>query len=538
LTFDLLCGNVSSQREIYILKGEIKMRKNKKNYYEIIGLEADASVDEIKKRISIMLQNLKNKKNRGEINQARFDEGYNYLAEIWNTLRDEEKRNAYDTSLRNSNHEPKNSKIKSLFQNKRKIVKYAVIGIAAIAGTVLTLNLFGSVGKKLANKTGAKEGKGIYMDDPSYNPNVGYDINNSYGYSNQQPTDNYQSDSYTDAMETKDAEIEALKKEINDLKGNQQQKSVNNTTSNIPELVNYGDINDSALLEERATKMVNQLNAAGLYNIGTYAPYTVDEMKEIIRYVNGVYVPEDEVDALSKVDDFLNLLLSPLNNETFINIVNYQGGEDSFKKDVEAKAKNPNKVEFVKNMLFGNSNVGPYLQWLENQYYKMQMTTDRERSNKIYNNVMKSLAEFSFGDGFELNGKVYKEGMALGLDKVNSGNVLQALVSMIQPLRTANAKNYYTITDSHISANPDKNKVHIPYLQITEWYTPLCDEKYYEFDENGYLLVDQKAASEVGIKADPQSSENFASINQMNTANALLEQLYGKDKDYSKILTK
>jgi len=47
--------------------------------------------------------------------------------------------------------------------------------------------------------------------------NILYDINNSYGYSNQQPTDNYQSDSYTDAMETKDAEIEALKKEINDL---------------------------------------------------------------------------------------------------------------------------------------------------------------------------------------------------------------------------------------------------------------------------------------------------------------------------------
>lgn len=323
-----------------------------------------------------------------------------------------------------------------------------------------------------------------------------------------------------------------------------EQLSPNNTNTNngnngsMSGIVNYGNINDEQLLNTRATNLVNQLNAAGLYNFKTNAPYTVDEIKEVILYVNGVYDPKDEVEAMSKVDDFLNLALAPLNSETFIYTVAYQSGEESFKPMVEENIKNFKRVNFVDNLLFGDSTVGPYLKWLEDQYCAMQTTTDREECNRIYNSVLQSLAEFSFGNGFELDGKVYKEGMALGLDKVNSGNVLQFLVYIIEPFRTAKANDYYTITDKFLSADPEENTINVPYLQISEWYTPLCDYDTYQFDDEGYLLIDQVGVPEAGIEERIQSGHNFASINQMNTINALLEQLYGKNIQADRTLNK
>lgn len=466
-----------------------------KNFYEILGVDIDATKDEIETAYNDVLTDLYVKRNSGEISKDEYSELFDELDEAHDTLIDDEKRHNYDEALKKGC-----SKEKGKGKGKK-----AVTG--AIAGTLALSLLAGGLGYYLGTR------------------NTGAHLTNPVSVSDEKTT--LPTETVSDTEETVTTETTEEKTQ-----------TALEVTSNLPELVNYGDINDAKLVEERAQNIKNQFDAAGLYNFATNAPYTLDEIKDVIYYINGAYVPTDELDAIQKVDEFLNMCLAPLNTEAFINAVNYQGGEDSFKPMVEQTTGPLAKVEFVKNTLFGDSTVGPYLLWIEDHYDKILTTTDREEGNRLYNEVFQSLADFSFGDGFELDGKVYKEGMALGTDKVNSGNVLQMLVYMFEPFRTGKANDYYTTVDKHISANPEENKVNIPYLQISEWYTPLCEYEHYEFDDEGYLLIDQNAVPEAGIEERIQDGRNFASINQMNTANELLERLYSKDKATEKKLTK
>ena len=280
-------------------------------------------------------------------------------------------------------------------------------------------------------------------------------------------------------------------------------------------LVNYGDITDEELLNERVNSLLEELNAAGLYNMYTNAPYTFDELKDLILFMNGAYVPNDELDAYTMVDRFLELVLAPTNSEPLLYAVNYQGGEDSFKDIVSTNANGMTRVNFVDNILFGNSTAKPYLKWLEDSYYQMLCTTDRETCKAIFESVIQSLADMLYGNGFTLDGYTYTKNDFLGLERINGGNLLQLLVYMIEPFRTQYTKDDYYVTNNLISANPDENQVEVPFLSITEHFNPLCAED----------MTDEEIA-DTGLIYDGQEGKNFAEINQINTINAALQNLY------------
>lgn len=451
------------------------------DFYTYFGTKRDATYEEIKEAYNEKIAELYDARNNGAISEKESDELLLEIQRAFEVLSDEDSREAYDEWLAEQEKNLDNdvdieeAEAKKKARAKKNKTGKGIIAVCLAAAVVIS-TLGWSISQLIKN---SKKGKdSTSLPTISVGPNPGSESTGA----------------------TSSTETSSL---------------VEDVVSNLPKVENYGDISDAKLVEERATSLLGQLNNAGLYNMATNAPYTVDEIKEVILYMNGAYVPENEVDALSKVDEFLNLAIAPLNSETFIYSVGYQSGEDSFKDKVAENAKKLEKVSYVKSLLFGDSTIAPYLQWIEDQYYKMVMTTDRKECAKIYDSVMQSLAEYSFGDGFELNGVVYKENMGVGLDKINNGNMLQFLVCIIEPFRTNMTSDCYTITDKYLSANPDENKVDISYEQIAEWYTPLCSADDYEFGDQGFIKIEDYS--------------NFASVNQINTTNALLENLYGKN---------
>lgn len=447
------------------------------DFYTYLGISQDSTIEDIEKAYQEKIEELYDSKNNEEISDEEADRLLKETQRAYEVLSDEETRNEYDKWLEENDNDLEEAKGKKKEKKSR-------IGLKITAGCVAAAVAVSAIGWYIAQAIKNKDDKNL-ADGPS---------------TSTSDSSTPDSDNSTTSEESK--------------------TPVEDVVSNLPKVVNYGDINDTKLVEERATSLVNELNNAGLYNMATNAPYTAEEIKEVMLYMNGAYVPENETDALSKVDDFLNLVIAPLNSDTFIYSVGYQSGEDSFKDKVKENAEKLEKVEYVKSLLFGDSTIAPYLQWIEDQYYKMIMTTDREKCTRIYDSVMQSLADYSFGDGFELDGIVYKQEMGVGLDKVNSGNMLQFLVYIIEPLRTNMTSDYYTVTDKFISADSTKNKINISYEQIAEWYSPLCSADDYEIDDQGFIKIENES--------------NFASVNQINTTNALLENLYGKDmKDIS-----
>lgn len=443
------------------------------DFYTYFGIDQDATMEEVEEAYYEKIGEIKSRNDNNEIDEKEADRLLLETNRAYEVLSDEETRKEYDEWLKEQANE---EEVKDKKEGRPKKTR---VGLR-----ILAVCLAGAV-------VGSAIGWYLYLLKKNKNDK---DLTSTPSIS-----DSYNSGSESTGATTSD-ETSSL---------------VEGIVSNLPKVENYGDIKDAKLVEERATSLLEQLNNAGLYNMATNAPYTVDEIKEVILYMNGAYVPENEVDALSKVDDFLNLAIAPLNSETFIYSVGYQSGEDSFKDKVAENAKKLEKVSYVKSLLFGDSTIAPYLQWIEDQYYKMVMTTDRKECAKIYDSVMQSLAEYSFGDGFELDGVIYKENMGVGLDKINSGNMLQFLVYIIEPFRTKMTSDNYTITDKYLSANSNENKVNISYEQIAEWYSPLCSADNYEFGDQGFIKIEDYS--------------NFASVNQINTTNALLENLYGKN---------
>ncbi len=463
-----------------------------KNIYEVLGVSHDATKDEVIKAYAKKKNALQQKRNSGAIETSEFISQLDELDEAKAILLDSDRRKAYN----NGNPTKKTGATTGTKEkSNNSVLKKVAVGtcIVALAASIVGCSAWGL--SKLSDKK-----------DEQYTgtPIVPYETIAP----TQQPT------------------TEVTVDPTNPPAPEETQAPV--VPSDVPEMVNYGDAKDDALLTERATKLLEEMNANGLYNMGTNAPYTVEELKTLIQYMNGAYKPQNEDEAYTLVDEFLNLAIAPLNSEHVLFAVQYQGGEDSFKDTVQGYINNFHRINFVDNMLFGNSSAYPYLKWFEDQYNAMLCTTDREECTRIFDSMMQSLADMVYGDGFTLNGKVYDKNDFLGLDRVNSGNILQLLVYIMEPFRTDTTKNTFTVHNKLLSANPEEQEAEVDFLKITEYFNALCEDDLHDIslDDDGYLLIDQP------------DGKNFSYINQVNTINCALMEYYGKDNAYTNVYQK
>lgn len=94
------------------------------------------------------------------------------------------------------------------------------------------------------------------------------------------------------------------------------------------EIKNFGDATDDAVVTEKATKVADYYNQVGILNLRTGNAYTVEEIKDIILFMNAAYMPEDEADAFTIVDRFLDFVCGPLSSTQTLDMINYMANSD------------------------------------------------------------------------------------------------------------------------------------------------------------------------------------------------------------------
>ena len=350
-----------------------------------------------------------------------------------------------------------------------------------------------------------------------------------------------------------------------------------------PMVMNYGDISDTDLVQQRATNVVNQLSQAGVINMNTGLPYTVDEIIKVNQFICGAYVPEVEAEAYSMVNDYLNFCI--MDSDLTIAFANVNGIDWNSIEDQELlnALKNtdlPNlqrlqettpKIMIVDNMLYGDVSVAAYnyLKMFESKYQEMIYSTDQKLCDDIYLDLTYSLTRLRVNGEytFTWNNEQYTVTMNdfSGKDKINAGNILQYYVFMYQTAfsKIEEAKmnelgnsvyngiddpsgDKYTYTyvpgevhgetvedsehligyhDENISLDDSVNYADHKYLETTEYFNAACYQSIsledIALDDDGYIFL-------IGN----QEGENFSTMNQVNSINAALANFYAKGLDY------
>ncbi len=361
-----------------------------------------------------------------------------------------------------------------------------------------------------------------------------------------------------------------------------------------PLVVNYGNISDEELVSKRATAIATQLREAGVINMNTGVPYTAEEIVRVTQFMCGAYIPENEGDAYAMVNEYLNFCL--MDSELTIAFANVNGIdwdsiEDEAFKTALMETDLPNlqrlqettpKINIVDNMLYGDVSIAAYnyLKMFETRYQEMIYSTDQAKCDDIYLDLTYSLTRLRVNGEYTFTWDNNEYTVTMndfnGRDKVNAGNILQYYAFMYQ---TAFSKigeaqinelgnsvyngiddpsqDEYTYTyipgeihgdtvedsehrigyhDENISLDPNVNYADHKYLETTQYFNAICysglDLAEISVDDDGYLFL-----------LGNQSELNFSTLNQINTINAALSNLYTNGLDYynstfNKTLTK
>lgn len=321
-----------------------------KRLYEILGLKKDATYEEIEEAYNDKMTELYIERNTGKITRDEFNELFDELNYAHDTLVDE-----FEDEL--DNEEPTR--------------KRGGLGVKIVAGAVaaaVAVSIFAGAYALTKRNTNAES--------------------NQVGYETSAEKDTPESQTPSQSQESEQPQSQG------------ESQTEGQEEKNIPAAVQYGSIKDSALVQERATALVNELKAMNIVNPTSGSLYTVDEITTLILYANGVYTPEtmEEIDVLHL--NLLNLLISPLNTDEYLYHVVYATGNDDFKDMAVEAATNVKPINFASAFAeYEQNGVYPLTQWMQQKREQIYSTTDREEINKIYVEVGQVMADIMKGNG-------------------------------------------------------------------------------------------------------------------------------------------
>lgn len=588
------------------------------NFYTLLGINQDATMDEVEQAYQDRVTDLYTLRSSGGLDDEIFNARFNNLNKAHQALIDEERRNEYDNYLARRNggrgaNENENSSKKEIVKKVATGAICAVLTVSLVAGAV-----FGGLKlKDYLTERNNKPDTSQSMVDSSVLPNnngvlpntgnIGMASNveerasrvveqlNNAGFVNEETSQPYTVDEvsgvieYIDgayvaengenpvnqvavlenkaiqvAQQLKDAGLinaktgqaytaEEIKDIIQYINGdyalegdeaisivydflnlvvtpinNQQVNTNTDQTGNSfvnPDTSNtftgnYGDIMDDALVTQRATSLVSELNAMNIINPVTCVPYTVDECVGLIKYANGVYVPAtiEEIDVMHL--NLLNLFISPLNTDPYLFHVVYASGNDDFKDMAVEAATQVKSVDFGEAFCeYGQNGVYPLTRWMQEKREAIYATTDRETINKIYVEVGQVMADIMKGNGctitIEENGseKTYK----FTSEQILANHASAMLLTIDAQLIFANK---YEVRDANDKVVDSSQTVWLVYNkfngdepdqvsldEIEAWINNGCD---YEWGIEDVLINGQTFGQRIQGDMEGMAQNNFA----------------------------
>ena len=401
-----------------------------KKYYEILGLNEDATLEEVNDSFTRLSAMLYNARKNGEISRAdyatRFDEleaardaivsaakkeaeEAALVAEIEKNVKKEADKAVKEAKEEEKKKEEETGKKKEEETGTKKatetktVVKQSKVeketgakksGLGwKIAAVVLTgLLIIGAV--KGCQDSKKDRSTGAYVTG---RPAVTETIDETKTGQEETIPTTTQTPEATETQETQTQETQTPE-----------------DYSNREYVVDLGSVQDETLVRARAQELADQLNAAGIVCPRTGLPYEVDQLVQLIQFVNGVYIPDtqEEIDIL--YFDALDLSTAQMNTQYYMDHINYAMGMD----DVLGRINSENNVTHV---TFSEAFVGyngngayPLIQWIEQKRIQAYSTTDRAEKDRIMYEVFQVLADLMKGNGCTItiyDGKEAKEGI-------------------------------------------------------------------------------------------------------------------------------
>lgn len=427
-----------------------------KNYYQILGINDNATTAEVMKAFSDKVDALRKQLSEKKITQQAYDYSYSALTEAAEVLSDASTRKAYDKDRAKNNTRTKVVQTEEGTKEAKKGRSIlAGIGISLLALWILTTAVLSGHLIYDAIKRAQLEG-----DDTR----PGYEI-----------------------MIDEDEEDK-----------NKEEDKVQD-----PKVKNFGDPTKEADINAVVNSIDAQLKDLNIVNLQTGNPYSKEEIKAIVQFVNGAYKPSKEADAYTMVDEYLNFVANIISSPKTLNMIQYQANSDVVTEDiVKADIKECKPFDFT-SLLMGDSGCHEVISYFNGLYGQMLSTTDRVEYKAIHNELYQSLAQLMYGDGLVINGKTYTMREFEGIGNLNDGLVFNLLMYNVMPFHVEGIDQSFTV---HSSQAGD---VVVPIKAIDEQFNALCDVDELRIDDNGLVVY--------------RDASNFATITQINAINAALE---------------
>ncbi len=287
------------------------------------------------------------------------------------------------------------------------------------------------------------------------------------------------------------------------------------------EMKNFGDASNPDEVKDRAQKILNAINESNevytelyggpaIINNITGQPWTLEEISDVIRFVNGAQPAKTDNEAQFYLDELLELICNPFDSEPFrVEDINYKAGNSGENGPIteEDVTEHDNILERVRlfDFLMGDSANGPFLQWMSDKIYAFSKETDPEKAAKIYDEAFLAIVALVEGNGFVINGVNYK------IDNFHKVNDLVLLIEVLIAEASGNL-NYNEI--GYIFNKQYVGEVIVFLNDVLEQFNAICAEELVE------KLLENGVEHQVGVIVDGSGNalniRNYGSVQEMN----------------------